>query len=655
MIIATAGHVDHGKTSLIRALTGVDTDQLPEEKKRGMTIDLGFAYLPLGAAADSGPEAIGFVDVPGHERFVRNLICGLSAIDLALLVIAADDGPMPQTREHLSILELLEVRAGVVALTKVDRVAPKRIEALRGEIESLLAPTSLAGAPVFPVAATRGTGVEVLKAHIIERARSWLPRPPKGNFRLAVDRVFRVPGAGLVATGTAVSGTVRLGDMVRTTSGHGLRVRSLRVHNRAAESAHAGQRCALNVSGLGERAPSIVRGDWILAGQAPAPVTRFDARLRLMRDAPKPLGHWAPVHVHLGTAHSMGRVALLGERSLAPGDSSLVQIILERSLGAVHGDHFVVRDASSGCTIGGGVVVDIFPPTRGRAQPSRLAYLAGMEQADDPLSLRTLLEACPDGIRLDRFAANRNLSERESSALFASLPMQRVPTSRGDLGFSPGHWKKVEGEVLETLARWHRDFPQLLGLSEDRVLHASAPHIDRAHAIGVAREMAKRGLVVRTAGTVRLASHRPAIDDAAEVLWGRIEPWVDRHALRPPTVHELAEAIREPGELVQSALDQSARLGRVVRVSTKRYYRPGALLVLGKIFLSIAEGDAKGEVSAIAFRDRSGIGRNVTIEVLEFFDRIRFTRRRGNARTVLRPIHEVFSDDDEMSKGVDSS
>ncbi len=653
MIIATAGHVDHGKTSLIRALTNVDTDRLPEEKKRGMTIDLGFAYLPVDAVPGGATEAIGFVDVPGHERFVRNLICGLSAIDFALLVIAADDGPMPQTREHLSILESLGVRAGVVALTKIDRVAHSGVEARRSEIEALLAPTSLAGVPVFPVATTSGNGLEALKAYLVGRARSRVPRPARGNFRLAVDRVFLVPGTGLVVTGTAVSGTVRVGDTVRTSSGHGLRVRSLHVHNRASDAGHAGQRCALNLSGAGERAPSIVRGDWILAGRAPDPVTRFDARLRLLRAAPEPLAHWAPVHVHLGTAHAMARVAVLGGQSIASGGSSLVQIVLERSLGTAQGDHFVIRDTSSGGTIGGGVVADIFPPSRGRAQPSRLAYLAGMENADDVLALRALLEASPDGLHLDRFSGSRNLAESESSALFATVPMMRVPTSQGDLGFSPAHWNAFEGEVLEALIRWHRDFPQLAGLAEDRVLQATRPHIERVRAIGVAREMARGGRIVRGAGTVRLASHRPTIDDAAEALWRRLEPWMDRRALRPPTVHELAEAVGESGQAVQTALDQSARLGRVVRVSTKRYYRPSALRCLGQIFATLAEGDAKHEVSAIAFRDGSGIGRNAAIEVLEFFDRLRFTRRRGNVRTVLRPLSDVFSDD-ETSKAADS-
>lgn len=649
MIVVTAGHIDHGKTSLIRALTSIDTDRLPEEKKRGMTIDLGFAYMPIDLASDKPPEMIGFVDVPGHERFVRNLICGLSAIDVALLVIAADDGPMPQTFEHLSILDLLEVRAGAVVLTKIDRVAPKRIEAVRDEIEALLAPTTLAGAPVFPVSTTSGIGIDILKEYLFACARSLVPRPTKGNFRLAVDRVFRIPGAGLVATGTAVSGTVRVGDTVRTASSRSLRVRSLHVHNRVADTGHAGQRCALNLSGMGERAPSIVRGDWILAGRAPDSVMRFDARLRLLRDAPKPLAHWAPVHIHLGTAFSMARVAVLGGRSIALGGSSLVQIVLERALGAAHGDHFIVRDASSGGTIGGGVVVDIFSPSRGRAQPSRLACLAGMAEADDALALQSLLGISPDGINLEHFSQARNLSECESSTLFASVPMVRVPTSRGDLGFSPAHWEAVEGEVVEALARWHLDVPQAMGLAEDRVLSTTRPHLERGRAIGIAREMARRGRVMRGAGTVRLASHRPAIDDVAEALWRRIEPWFDHRVLRPATVHELAEVTGESARLVRAALDQSARLGRVVRVSAKRYYRPSALFCLGQVFATLADGDIKREVSAIAFRDGSGIGRNAAIEVLEFFDRVHFTRRRGNARAVLRPLRDVFEDDDECS------
>src|SRR5687768_3028091 len=281
MIVATAGHIDHGKTSLVKALTGVDADRLPEEKKRGMTIDLGFAYV----------AGIGFVDVPGHERFVHNMLAGVSGIDLALLVVAADDGPMPQTREHLAILQLLGVPRVAVALTKLDRVAPERAAEVAREISVLLP-----GAPVFPVCAVSGEGIPRLAEFLNDTSKNVSQRSLKGNFRLSVDRCFSIAGAGLVVTGTALSGEVAVGAEVRALlAGSGARVRAIHAHNAPAQRGRAGQRLALNLAGLEGKAP-IARGDWIVAGGVPGPVRRFDARLRGLGG---PLKHWTPVHLHL--------------------------------------------------------------------------------------------------------------------------------------------------------------------------------------------------------------------------------------------------------------------------------------------------------------------------------------------------------------------
>ncbi|MDX1376875.1 MAG: selenocysteine-specific translation elongation factor, partial [Burkholderiales bacterium] len=348
MIVATAGHVDHGKTSLVRALTGVDTDRLPEEKKRGLTIDLGFAYLPLAGAA-----TIGFVDVPGHERFVHNMLSGVAGIDFALLVVAADDGPMPQTREHLAILDLLGVSQGAVALSKIDRVSEARVAEVRAALGTLLAPTGLAGAPIFPLSVVSDTGVGALKAHLEAAARALQPRAREGNFRLAVDRAFTIAGAGLVVTGTVVSGEVAVGDTVRALlAGEAARVRSIHAQNAAAGIGVAGERCALNLAGIDGKSP-IERGDWIVAGTLPPAVRRFDARLRVLADEAGALAHWTPVHVHLGAADVTGRVAVLEGAGIAPGASGLVQLLLERPIGALGGDGFILRDQSSRRTLAG--------------------------------------------------------------------------------------------------------------------------------------------------------------------------------------------------------------------------------------------------------------------------------------------------------------
>jgi selenocysteine-specific elongation factor len=593
LIVATAGHVDHGKTSLVKALTGVDTDRLPEEKQRGMTIDLGFAYQ----------GALGFVDVPGHERFVHNMLAGVAGIDFALLVVAADDGPMPQTHEHLAILNLLGVPRGAVALTKTDRVARERVEEVAAEISALLAPTILAGAPVFRVCAPRGDGIEDLKAFLEEEARVTAARQIRGNFRLSVDRCFTIAGAGLVVTGTAMSGEIAVGDEVRALLAEtGARVRAIHAHNAPAQRGRAGQRLALNLAGLEGKTP-IARGDWIVTGAVPPPVRRFDARLSISE---LPIKHWTPVHVHLGAADVLGRVALLD-------DSGLAQLVLDQAIGAVHGDRFILRDQSARRTLGGGRVIDVFPPPRGRAKPERLAWIAAMELEDDQAALAALLESSPLGVDLARFAANRNL-----------------PAASG-WRFSDAHWRALCDKALANLAAWHARAPDAVGPAEDRVLEGK--RLPRETALTLTNELAQEGLVVREGASLRLASHRVELNPADAALWQRVEPLLEQAALRPPTLTELATSSGMEPKKIEATLSRLARHGKVVRVSKNRFFLPSSLKQLEGVAADLERGS--GVLTAAAFRDRTGIGRNLAIEVLEFFDRIKFTRRVGDARVVV--------------------
>ena len=592
MIVATAGHVDHGKTSLVKALTGIDADRLPEEKRRGLTIDLGFAYA----------GALGFVDVPGHERFVHNMLAGVSGIDFALLVVAADDGPMPQTREHLAILDLLGVQHGAVALTKVDRVDEPRVEEVAAAIGSLLASTGLAGAPVFRVSSVTGAGVGALKSHLEGAARESAERSTSGNFRLSVDRCFSVAGAGLVVTGTAMSGAVAVGDEVRALlAGTAARVRGIHAHNAPAPRGAAGQRLALNLAGLEGKAP-IARGDWIVAGAVPPPVRRFDARLRSLGE---PVKHWTPVHVHLGAADVLGRVALLD-------DQGLVQLVLEHPVGAVRGDRFIVRDQSAQRTLGGGRVIDVFPPPRGRAKPARLAWLAAMEEDDDEAALSALLDLAPLGVDLARFAANRNL-----------------PATTG-WRFSQAHWRALRDKALANLGAWHARAPDQIGPPEDRVLEGLRTSAGAAAA--VVDELARDGLVVRDGHAVRLASHQVEVNPLDAALWEKLEPLLAGGGTRPPTLTELATQCGSDAKKLEAALSRLARHGRVVRVSKNRFFLPAAVAKLERVARDVAR--EHGSLTAAAFRDRAGIGRNLTIEVLEFFDRIKFTRRVGDAHEI---------------------
>jgi len=375
VIVATAGHIDHGKTLLVGKLTGMDTDRLPEEKARGISIDLGFAHAELDGAL------VSFVDVPGHERFIRSMLAGVCAIDAALLVVAADDGVMPQTLEHVAILELLGVTHGVVAVTKRDRVSPERVEAVAREVRALLASTPLASYAIVPVSSVTGEGLAELRGALARVAgQATRARAEGQNFRLAIDRAFTIAGTGTVVTGTVFNGTVAVGDrLVLSPRGHAVRVRGIQVHGHAVERAQAAQRCALSL--VGADAAMAARGDWLVDAAVHAPTRRLDARVRLLAAESRPLAHWTPVHVHLATVDVLGRVAIPNSGSIAPGQSALVQLVLERPIGALRGDRFVLRDVSARRTLGGGTVLDPFAAPRRRAIPARLAELAALERA----------------------------------------------------------------------------------------------------------------------------------------------------------------------------------------------------------------------------------------------------------------------------------
>src|SRR5438132_2224605 len=417
MIIGTAGHIAHGKTALIKALTGVDADRLKEEKERGITIDLGYAFylLPHGAV-------LGFIDVPGHERFVHNMLAGATGIDFVLLVVAADDGVMPQTREHMEIIDLLGVKRGAVALTKIDRVESARVAAARAEIEALLRGTALAGSPVFALSSMTGDGVPALRAHLEAVAASPAPAgAADGCFRLAVDRCFTLSGSGTVVTGTVFSGSVGVGDhLLVSPSGWEVRVRSIHAQNRAAERGVAGQRCALSLVGVEKK--DIARGDWLLEPAAHAPTARFDASLKVPPSAARALRHWTPVHVHLGAADEMGHVSLLQATGIEPGGSDQAQIVLDRPIGALRGDRFILRDQSAQQTLAGGVVLDPFAPARKVRTPTRLAVLAALERPTMFDALQQLLNVAPAGVDLSWFARSFNL--RAVAPLLQATPFQ---------------------------------------------------------------------------------------------------------------------------------------------------------------------------------------------------------------------------------------
>ena len=621
MIIGTAGHIDHGKTTLVRALTGVDCDRLPEEKARGITLDLGYAYTDGGR--------LGYVDVPGHEKLVHNMLAGATGIDFLLLVIAADDGPMPQTREHLAIAALLGLGRGAVALTKIDAVPPERLAHARDEVATLLAGTPLAQAPLFPVAATRGEGIAELHEHLLAGAAALGERRAQGGFRLAIDRVFTLAGIGLVVTGSAFSGRVAVGDTVTITPpGLTARVRRLHVQDTPAQEGRAGQRIAINLAGDIEKA-DLARGMWVVAPQLHLPVQRFQCEVHAL----EPLRHWQPVHVHLGATDVMGRLALLEGETLAPGAAMLAEIILDRPIGALGHDRHILRDQSATHTLGGGRVLDVFPPTRHKRAPERLALLRLLGADGLAAALSAALERQPAGIDLDRFALNLNLDD--AASLWKSLDLTVIEDAGSRLGYSAAGWAQLGERLLAALAAEHERAPDMIGADRDRLRRLTLPTLARGVFERLLARMQAAGQLAQTGGWLHLPGHHATLAAADIGLWRRLQPLLDAAPFQPPRVRDMAHASGVAEETVRGLMKRVARVGLVYPVAHDHYFTAQAVAQLA------AHVDAlcgrEGAARAADLRDIIGGGRKVAIYILEFLDRVGYTRRVKDAHVRRDP------------------
>ncbi len=609
MIIGTAGHIDHGKTTLVKALTGVDCDRLKEEKARGITVDLGYAYTPT----------LGFIDVPGHEKLIHNMLAGATGIDFALLVVAADDGPMPQTREHLEIIELLGIRRGAVALTKIDAAAVHRPKEAKTEIEQLLAGTALAGAPIFPVAATTGEGISELKAHLEAAAVELGGRRAEGGFRLAVDRCFTLSGAGTVVTGTAFAGSVKVGDqLLLSPPNRPVRVRSLRVQDAPAESGHAGQRIALALAGIEKG--DVTRGQWIVAPALHSPLKRFDAKVRVLSGQPA-LKHWTQVHLHLGAEDVPARIALLGADEIEPGGEGWAQLTLEREIGALAGDRFILRDASARHTIGGGRVLDIFPPNRKKRSAERLAMLAALADDDPGLALCLAAEQQPAGVELAPYALNRNLDADALAELCGRLGLIIV----GGTAFAPQGWQELEARLLAALAAEHERAPDMPGVERDRLRRLTLPTLSRPAFDALLAAPLADGRIAQTHAWLHLPEHRVQLAKADHDLWLTLKPLLAAEPYAPPRVRDVAKATGVAEDTVRALFKRVARFGEAYPVAYDHYFTAEAVADLARRVAALSERD--GHARAATLRDEIGGGRKVAIHILEFFDRIGYTRR----------------------------
>lgn len=619
MIVATAGHVDHGKTRLVGHLTGVDTDRLDEEKARGLTIDLGFAYT------DFDDRRVGFIDVPGHIRFINNMLAGVSAIDAGLLVVAADDGPMPQTREHLAVLDLLGIDRGVVAITKIDRVEPARVDAVRDEIRAMLAGTSFADAELIPTSSETGEGLDILAGHLLSLARATTPKPRDAHFRLAVDRAFSLKGAGLVVTGSVFSGKIGVGDEVSLLpAGTRLRVRSLHRQNEGADTGGAGDRLALNLAG-DAAAGDIHRGNWIASVPAPA-TTRIDARVRVLPGA-RAITHWMPAHLHTAANHVTAHIATLEGRSIEPGESGLVQFVLDTPINAWRGDRLIIRDQAAEYTLGGGIMLDPAAPARGRTRAPRMEYLRALAESQPDARIAALLQVSAQGFDWDRFVTAETAPRETLQTMLEDHGGTRV----GNVAIARARAEAIARQMLDEISGWFKQNP-----TSDSLTVADLTEITttpRALINPILERLVAARLLATSGGSYRLPNRQAELDPAAAKLWSRVEPILAREPLKPPVLHDLAAEVNLPPKAIAKLLGHCVHAGLLVRPTENRFFLPDAMTELFELARRAADAGG-GSFTVKQYRDATGVGRNLSIEILEYFDRTGRTIRVGDERKI---------------------
>lgn len=628
MIIATAGHVDHGKTSLVRQLTGVETDTLAEEKERGLSINLGYAYLPR-----PNGDSLGFIDVPGHQRFINTMISGISGIDMGLLVVAADDGPMPQTIEHLDVLDILGVDQLTVAISKIDRASQSHLAEVQEQIQGLLAARRWRDTAVFPLSNQDGSGVAALKSHLLQHTQQRREHRSEGGFRLSIDRCFTAKGAGLVVTGTASAGTVQQGDkLLLLPSRTEVRIRGLRAHNETVERAGAGQRVALNLSGKID-VSDIERGDWLVDPDFALCSSRLDVAFSLSASAPFPLKHLAPVKLYIGARRVAGRLALVdgADRRLLPGNDCIAQLILDQPVSAVLGERFLLRDQAENVILGGGTVLEPDGPKYGKSRPGRLAWLQAMQLPSAEESLARLLEQNLL-VELDRFWAIRNRPVPENGKLLPN-GTQQFESEGKQWAVTQSRWEEAGEHLAQLLGNWHQAHPEQPGIKMTDLKPAMAQGFEPALAMAVLVSKLQAGELVLRDGHISRKGFKKTESATVRGHWHTIKQHLAQCQLHIPLLSELAEATGIPGDELRQVIKEATRAGELHRVSDKRYALSEQLLQFSE---RVVEADRRGEeLSVIKLKTHFQSGRNLTVELLEYFDSIHFTKRQGDTRIVL--------------------
>ena len=632
IILGTAGHIDHGKTSLIKAITGTNTDRLKEEQVRGITIELGFASLELPSGRN-----IGIVDVPGHEKFVKNMVAGATGIDIVALVVAADEGIMPQTREHMEICSLLAIKHGLVALTKVDLVDDEWLGLVKDEIADFTRDSFLEGAPVVPISSATGQGLGDFTAALDKISEQVRPRSNSGLFRLPVDRVFTMKGFGTVITGTLISGKVSTGDQIMIyPSGITSKVRGVQVYGHSVDTAMAGMRTAINFQGLDKA--SINRGEIVAAPDTLVPSHMVDVTLNYLPANKKGLKNRTRVRFHSGTSEIMGIVVLLDTEVLEPGKTAFAQIRLETPVSLVKDDHYVIRSYSPVRTIGGGRIIHPLPVKHKPNKPDTLDYLSTIAGDDPALILqRHVAAAGPTGCRRKHLKLMMNQPEKLLDQALQAMMSQQIiyQTDKETQTFvHQASIDQIRQNALDCIAAYHQKHPLRPGIPKEE-LKTTLPHgIGTKTFLLVLQHMSKSKQVVIEEDTVRLEAHKVSLAADQETLRGQILDAYEKGGLSPPYFKAVCQELNAPLDQASQVLSVLSKEGLVVKIKEDLYYHQRHIEKLKKKLTDFLI--ANEEISTPQFKDMTGASRKFVIPLIEHFDSIQLTIRVGDIRKLRR-------------------
>ena len=629
IIVGTAGHIDHGKSALVEALTGTHPDRLEEEKRRGITIDLGFAFL------QTGDVTFGFVDVPGHERFVRNMLAGAGGIDLVMLVVAADEGIKPQTREHFDICRLLGIERGIVVITKADLAEPDVVGLVKLEIEEFIHGSFLEGAPVVAVSARTGAGIDGLKNELARAAQEVPPRELSAYARLPIDRVFAMKGFGTVVTGTLISGTLRADQEIELLPvGRRLRIRGLHSGGRAVAQAEAGQRTAVNLSDIA--VADIQRGMLLTAPGLFRATQRLDARLTLLPSA-RPLKRRARVHFHQGTAETRAEVAMLGAEQLAPGQSALAQLKLDSPVFMLPGDRFIIRQFSPVETIGGGVVLDALAP-RHKLVDSRASDFLGVLETGSPEEvLAALAEEAPGGLSLSEIIARTGWLESTISASLRALSAAgkiRVASGEPLIVTSEASFSELLQRTLHEVEAFHKANPLVPGISREELRGRAASRVRPEMFLSALDELVAMGKLQASGDLVQKAGREIALSPEEAQAKDRIAKEFESAGLAVPSVTEVLAKLPVDSRRAQKLVQMLLREKTLIKVTEGLVFHQGAVEKL-RCLLANYKRERGNKLPIAAFKEMAGISRKYAIPLLEYLDRERLTRRVGDERVIL--------------------